>query len=328
MARRTLCRWKSKWKKGRLCLPGRGRPAHRSDVKIRQRLLALMDLLGPRVGVPTLQACFPRMARREVQDIVRRYRTAWQRRRRLLTRVLYWRRPGSVWAIDFAEPPLPVDGCFGRLLAVRDLASGFQLLWLPATDESAKTAVAALEMLFHQHGPPLVLKSDNGSAFIAGATQRLLAKWHVCHLRSPPEWPEYNGACEAGIGSMKARTHHESSRRAHPGNWTCDDVEAARLQANQTARPWGLHGPTPLEAWRQHRLISARERRVFGKAVDRHETEATRISSAAPNRSQAVAIRRIAIGHALVAFGLLDYRQEGNRIRSEGVRPAGMNSRM
>jgi hypothetical protein len=33
-----------------------------------------------------------------------------------------------VWAIDFAEPPQPIDGSYTRLLAVRDLGSGYQLL--------------------------------------------------------------------------------------------------------------------------------------------------------------------------------------------------------
>jgi hypothetical protein len=40
--------------------------------------------------------------------------------------VLHWTRPGAVWAIDFAEPPLPIEGSYSRLLAVRDLASGYQ----------------------------------------------------------------------------------------------------------------------------------------------------------------------------------------------------------
>jgi len=87
-----------------------------------------------------------------------------------LLHILHWRRPGTVWAIDFAEPPLSIEGSFDYLLAVRDLASGMQLLWLPVTDETARTAMAGLEALFRQHGPPLVLKSDNGSAFIAGAS--------------------------------------------------------------------------------------------------------------------------------------------------------------
>jgi hypothetical protein len=170
-----------------------------------------------------------------LQDLLRRYRQAWRRRRRLLTRTLHWTRPGTVWALDFAEPPQPIEGCYSRLLAVRDLASGFQLLWLLVPDESAAGAVAALEALFRQHGAPLVLKSDNCSAFIAGACAALLSIWVVWPLFSPPRTPRYNGSCEAGIGSMKTRTHHQAARGNHAGKWTCADAEAARQRANESA---------------------------------------------------------------------------------------------
>ena len=40
------------------------------------------------------------------------------------------------------------------MLAVRDLASGFQLAWLPVHDEKAGTAIDLLKVLFLQHGPP------------------------------------------------------------------------------------------------------------------------------------------------------------------------------
>ena len=56
---------------------------------------------------------------------------------------------------------------------------------------------------------------------------------------------------------MKTRTHHESARRVRPAEWTCDDAEAARMQANQTARPWVLREPTP-EAWTKTDSISSR----------------------------------------------------------------------
>jgi len=309
-----------RWKRSKLQPHGRGRPAQRSDRSTRQGLLALIELLGPGIGVPTLQAICPGMARREVRDMLRRYRRIWKRRRGLLTLVLHWQKPGSVWAIDFAEPPLAVDGCYDRLLAVRDLASGMQLLWLPVSDESAQTAIAALKMLFRQHGPPLVVKSDNGSGFIAGETRKLLVKWRVRHLRSPPEWPEYNGACEAGIGSMKARTHHRAAQNGHPGEWSCDDVEAARLQANQTARPWGLRGPTPEESWRQRRTIEVEERVAFGSAVNHLEAEARYASSVELDRSQVEAIKRAAIGKALVAQGLLKYRRGVGSRRARNTR--------
>ena len=95
-----------------------GRPAPRSDRATRQRLLALIELVGPHIGVPTLQTLFRSMPRREIADMLRRYRRIWRRRGRRLLRILHWRRAGTVWAIDFAEPPLAVEGKFDRLLAV------------------------------------------------------------------------------------------------------------------------------------------------------------------------------------------------------------------
>lgn len=291
---------------------GLGRPAQRSDRHERNRVLALIDLLGPRVGAPTLQALCPGLARREVEDLLKRYRRVWRRKQRLLSHRLSWTRPGTVWAIDFAQPPMPIEGCYLRLLAVRDLASGYQLLWLPTTDESALTAVAALEGLFHEHGAPLVLKSDNGSAFLATELDELLRRWQVWQLFSPPRMPRYNGSCEAGIGSMKTRTHHQAARQGRAGEWTCDDVEAARLQANETARPWGLHGPVPEETWQAREPLMPEERRSFSQSVHQLEQEARQeqgyaLATSLEPMAQA-AVNRVALQRALVAHNLLYIR--------------------
>jgi transposase InsO family protein len=262
--------------------------------------------------VPTLQALVPELARREVEDLLRRYRRAWRRRRCLVQRRLLWTRPGAVWAIDYAEPPSPIEGSYGCLLAVRDLASGYQLLWLPVPDESAQTAVAALAALFREHGAPLVLKSDNGSAFIAGELAALLEGWRVWQLFSPPRTPRCNGSCEAGIGSMKTRTHHEAARQGRPAEWTCDDAEAARQQANQTARPWGPRGPVPEERWHGRRPIEPSEQSAFAEAVDQGEQEARREQGYPPGAALGalaqVAVTRTALSRALVAHGLLQFR--------------------
>jgi hypothetical protein len=119
----------------------------------------------------------------------------------------------------------------------------------------------------------LALKSDNGSAFLAGGAAALLAGWGVWPLFSPPRWPRYNGSCEAGIGSMKTRTHHRAARAGRAGQWACDDAEAARLEANQTARPWGPGGPTPQEVWQGRRPIRAEERAAFAATVRRQERQ-------------------------------------------------------
>jgi hypothetical protein len=156
-----------------------------------------------------------------------------------------------------------------------------------------------------------VLKSDNGSAFRADEVEALLARWEIWSLFSPPRMPRYNGSCEAGIGSMKARTHHQAARRGHAGEWTCDDAEAVRQEANQTARPWGLRGPTPEEAWHGRRPVGAEERTAFGETVGRLEREARQEQGYPPEGPlgpwEQAAVSRAAVRRALVAHGLLRF---------------------
>ena len=52
-----------------------------------------------------------------------------------------------------------------------------------------ETAVAALKELFQQHGAPLVLKADNGSACIGARFRALLEEYGVTALYSPPHTP-------------------------------------------------------------------------------------------------------------------------------------------
>jgi hypothetical protein len=61
----------------------------------------------------------------------------------------------------------------------------------------AVIAAAALDHLLITCGPPLVLKTDNGSPFIAEILQHLLARWGVTSLLSPAYWPPYNRSVEA-----------------------------------------------------------------------------------------------------------------------------------
>ena len=147
-------------------------------------------------------------------------------------------------------PQRPIAG-YRRPLAVPlgrpGLGQRLQLAWLPVLDETAETTIGVLQWLFLEHGPPLVLKSDNGSGFIAEAMQRFLEHWQVRPLFSPPYTPEYNGSIEAGNGALKTRTHEEAARQGRAGHWTADDIEAARRMANELNYPHGPLGPTRQE---------------------------------------------------------------------------------
>jgi len=97
---------------------------------------------------PALRDLFPEVARGALENLLERCRSVYRRRSRWLVHTLRWTRPGTVWATDFTTPPALIDGVYPRLLLVRDLASGRQLLGLPCPGESAGLVVAALRFLF------------------------------------------------------------------------------------------------------------------------------------------------------------------------------------
>jgi transposase InsO family protein len=305
LAPRTLRHWYDDFRIEAPRIHTLGRPTLRSSRADRTEVLDVLDELGPATSVATLRACFPWMPRAELEDLVKRYRHVWRLRHQYAPYSLHWQRSGAVWAMDFSEPPQPIEGIYPYLLAVRDLASHQQLLWLPVFDMTADTTIEMLWMLFVLHGAPLVLKADNGSAFIADATKDFLSPMGVNLLFSPPHTPEYNGSIEAGIGSLKTRTERHATRAGHPAYWTWDDVAAALSEANATARPHGETGPTPNELWDKRRRLTAEERRLFQETVLRQREEpGTKedLSSKEERRMQREAIRCALVEHGILLF--------------------------
>lgn len=309
LSERTLRDWRLGFAQDLRQPPALGRPVRGATREQRNEVIHLLDELGPSIGVPTLREAFPDLARAELEDIYRRYRRVWRKRNQQSIHVLRWTRPGAVWAMDFHGPRDPIDGLYPNLLAVRDLASGRQLLWLPTRDMTAATTIAALASLFVLHGTPLVLKSDNGSAFIDGDLQKLLDRFGVKILFSPARTPSYNGSIEAGIGSLKSRTEQHAARHGHPGYWTWDDAEAARLEANATSRPLGPSGPSPDQIWQHRPPIAWEERTNFQNTLAAKLQEIDLDHGLAPNHTNTImaqrAMNRQAIRCALVEHGYL-----------------------
>lgn len=314
----ALSRWMRRWKQDRMTLRPRGRPVEDVDRDTRADILAVFSVMGPHASLAALRDLFPQVARGALDNLLERCRSVYRRRTRWLVHTLRWIRPGTVWATDFTEPPAPIDGQYRYLLLVRDLASGRQLLALPCDGEGAGVVVAALRFLFKLDGRPLVLKMDNGSAFISAEVETVLREHGVFALFSPPGTPAYNGSVEAGIGSLEVRAFYESARHDRPGEWTCDDVAAARRQANDTAHPWGLGGPTPERAWENRARVTETEAQQFRSAYDHHgEREcAEREIPSWQQRSHwlRASIDRVALSRALIERGYL-------LIRSRRVTP-------
>jgi hypothetical protein len=312
LAPRTLERWRTQWTRRRLAARPRGRPAQRVNRETRREIIAALRENGS-IGVPALAKRFPGVARRELEDLARRWRRAMDRRGRDSMLRLSWTRPGTVWAMDHTQAPAPIDGLYSHVLLVRDLASGEQLAAVPTIGQRAEDVVRVLWALFELHGPPLVLKHDNGPGFIAQIVQLLLACYGVLSLRSPPYYPRYNGSCEAGVGSLSRRTERLAAAEGRPGWWTSDDLERARLEANATALPHGPRGPTPDAAWQSRPPLESLEREAFlatyrqqlGERLRAWETR----EGGSPAERDRASIERQAIAGALADLNLLTYRR-------------------
>jgi hypothetical protein len=317
---RTLRHWEHVGRSEPITIVPLGRPTARSAVSQRQEVLRFLEDQGPGVGVPTLQERFPDLARAELTDLLQRYRRILAARWQESTRVLHWQVAGRVWAMDFAEPTLwghsgvlpPIDGQYPYLLAVRDLASGYQLCWLPVTAANSATVCAVLVRLFLAHGMPLVVKADNGPPFRADGTKRFLQSMGVHFLFSPPYWPGYNGAIEAAIGSLKRRTEQHAAGRGHAGCWSWADVAATCQQAN-ASRPRRLHGLTPAATWVSRSAVTDLERVCFELTVERERhlarTELKLEQEMELDHWQGSALDRKAIERALVEHDYLLFRR-------------------
>jgi hypothetical protein len=323
---RTLRAWRASCA-APATIPLLGRPCALAAPAQRQSVLDCVQHVGPGIGVPTLRRLFDGIARAELDELLKQYRRQWRADHSRLLHVLHWQRPGTVWAADFAHAPGLIDGSYPYILAVRDLASGFQLLWQPVSALTADVLLNELTLLFALHGTPWLLKTDNGSAFRADRVRWHLHRCHVLQLFSPPHTPSYNGAIEASIGALKKRPQQHSERAGPPGQWTSDILEAARLQANATARPRRLHGLTPQQAWDARTPLCLEQRDLFRATVVQCQNQARLERGLQPqqplSRSEQAAVDRVAFRRALVAHDLLWFRRR--RIPPPITRPKAAN---
>jgi hypothetical protein len=284
-----------------------------SPLPIRQQIITQLVEWGPQTSVAALQLAFPQIMRAELDDLLTRFRRIHRHRLHRRLARLQWQRVGAVWAGDFAFPPTPVEGRYPRLLSVRDLASGQHLLWRPIADETSATTATILEGMFREHGAPLVLKVDNGSAWRGQEVQAVLLKWMVLMLFSPPMTPEYNGSVESGIGAAKGRTQERSERRGNAGNWTWEDIEGARQDGNQFGSSPFSFNQTPEQVWETRQAIRSEERASLEDAVNRIEKEvqqerAGRSGEAVQEAPSKEGIMRAVLSRALRALGFLVIR--------------------
>jgi transposase InsO family protein len=166
------------------------------------------------------------------------------------------------------------------------------------------TVCGLLQALCVDTPPPLVLKVDNGAAFVSQALQAWARAAGTVLLYSPLRCPRYNGTIEASIASITTRAHHAAVAAGHPTSWTCADVEAARQSANAIVRPSDHR--TAAARWQAATPITDAERRRFAAA-----------HHAAERRKMGVPIRvhqRMAVVEALQQLGYVSITRRADLV--------------
>lgn len=300
----TLREWRQRSEGGKLLPLLLGRPGYDCDSITVREIRSLAWMVGPDVSAAFVAENLPWVPRAVVEDVVKKFKNEMDRDRLAELTALQWELPGRVWSIDWTDPDAMIDGKYKKVLVVRDLGAGKILESLPAERQSAELARELIEHLFKNHGAPLVLKGDGGKDLLVSAeVKKLLEEYGVTGLLSPPYYPRYNGAIEAGIGSLKMHTFYEAARRGRIGYWTADDVEGGRRKANETSRPWGYRGPSPDGRWAGRTVIGCDEWEKFREVL---AAERKRwVTAGEGKKRERAAQERMAVTRALVKCGCL-----------------------
>lgn len=107
-----------------------------------------------------------------------------------------------VWAYDFVEDQTH-DGRKFRMLTVIDEHSRECLAIRVARRLKSRDVLDTMADLFELHGPPMHIRSDNGSEFIARVLREWLARLGVRTLYIEPASPWENGYNESFNGKLR-----------------------------------------------------------------------------------------------------------------------------
>ena len=179
----------------------------------------------PDWGLPKLREALPGLPRNSAAAYLRRYERLRRKRRRRQHRV-QWHLPGAVWAIDGTWLEQCVVGGGRRALVVVEMHSRKTLALESVSGERATEVERVLAALIGKHGAPLVLKLDNGSAFISVRVAAFCALHGITLMHSPVRMPSWNGTCEVSGKWAKLRAQAAAEVRGD-GTLTQADLDTA-----------------------------------------------------------------------------------------------------
>jgi transposase InsO family protein len=198
-------RWKHRLEAGQPAIlkPGPRKVAPLSLEELHVQLCRLKHGRQRSRGAGTVYQHFQdQISRHDLQALIAAVRRERAQQQQAELRHITWHVPGLVWSLDdtelvrFAHHKL-------HLHQVQDLASRYKFTPWVGEQVLGETVAARLEQLFLQHGPPLVLKRDNGSNLNHHAVDEVLARHRVIPLNSPPHYPPYNGGIEHAVRELK-----------------------------------------------------------------------------------------------------------------------------
>lgn len=207
---RTLRNWAKLAPKA----PPRGRPPHRPERvnEAREIVRAELERMGWSTGEPTLVHVLgervPRRLVRRVLHELKAEHAAAHKRHLVEQRVsVVVQARDVVWTLDATHVGRELGGAAVHAEVVRDVASS-KILWAGVgLASTAKDVLALLEELRRVRGGlPLVLLTDNGSAYTNEWVGEYLQARKVVHLLNLPHTPQHNSWGERANGELKAET--------------------------------------------------------------------------------------------------------------------------
>jgi transposase InsO family protein len=199
-------RWKHRLERGQPVLfkPGPKKVAPLNLEELHVHLYRLKHGYQRSPGVGRLYRQYQdQISRRDLRALTETVRRELAQQRQAELRRITWHVPGLVWSLDDAELVRLASHQL-HLHQVQDLASRYKFTPLVGDRAWGETVALRLEQLFLRHGPPLVLKRDNGSNLNHQAVDEVLSRYLVIPLNSPPHYPPYNGGMECAVRELKA----------------------------------------------------------------------------------------------------------------------------
>ncbi len=176
--------------------------------------------------MPALRKAIPGLPKNSAGAFLKRLERVLQRLRRRRCHRLYWNVPSTGWAIDGTWFDQRIGDHGRRALVVVELNSRRTLCVQSVPGERAGAVVECLQRLVAKHGAPLVLKADNGSAFISRLVADFCQQHEIALMHSPVSLPSWNGTCEVSGRWAKARAT-EAARQRGASQLTQADLDCA-----------------------------------------------------------------------------------------------------